>query len=912
MRRYLLHLLNVKPHETKLVQQLFLVQFFLVMGASFLLVTSNAVFLPVYTAAELPRAFLISGIFLLIANRIYGIIEHRFGVKKQLIIMISGIAVITLIIWIALQISRNNITIYALFVWNNIVYLLSNLLFWGLAAILFDVRESRRIFTIIGAGDIPARLLGYLSVSVVAPYIGLHNMIWISVVAFIISILFLQRFFRQLSMQLVHHTHTEHEKKVTLSATQMLKKFFGSDLIISISILSLLTFATLILVDFSFLSAAQVRYHTEIELASFLGVFFAFGTCLALILKLTLSSRLIDRLGMVWALLLSPLVLLFFTVIILLISRSAYFSGELLYLLGFMTMLTEILKSIIQEPVFLVLFQPLKPALRLRGHYIAKGYMLPLAYLLIGGGLIICLYYNPHFSVTFFSSLLLLLLLAWALSVFIVKRTYLETLHHTLKSGFFRGNELSLKEHAIQQLLIEKTGSINSSEALYALDLLEKSRYEHINDLLRQQLEKKDKTILFYSLDRLAFFHANEAIPDIESLLQRSVNSEVKARCLRTLGILHPDFIEKFMHYLHSEDILCRQAAVTGLIISDDLNALLIAGKQLLELIQSDESALRMQAASIIAETEKSNFYKTLKTLLTDTDIQVQKEAIKASGKIKNPLLLPVLAGLIKEPALQMDVQQALIEYGGIIFEHFNYIFNDKDHFLIEHLIAVAGKINSEQSTSFLLQCLQTYPEYEKQIVNYLWEKDYAALTEEKQKWIQMVQAGLNEAMQVLSMKEKLQLQTNTTSLVKSLTEEVSTRTEYILKLLSFIYDRSKINQVIYVAGLNDKSKLSNALEMLEMIIPREIFFRFHQLAEKNISGIKHEKLSRSQQKINDLMENIISNKTICFNDWTRAMAMTVINAWQHKELLRFLHTVPDEQLSFILRETKAFVISGK
>ncbi|OOY40328.1 hypothetical protein BOV90_04435 [Solemya velum gill symbiont] len=77
------------------------------------------------------------------------------------------------------------------------IYLLANLEFWGLSATLFDVRQSKRLFGLISAGDVPAKLLGYLSASLFAPVIGIQNMLLIGTISFLLSVLVMNRVMSQ-------------------------------------------------------------------------------------------------------------------------------------------------------------------------------------------------------------------------------------------------------------------------------------------------------------------------------------------------------------------------------------------------------------------------------------------------------------------------------------------------------------------------------------------------------------------------------------------------------------------------------------------------------------------------------------------------------------------------------------------
>jgi hypothetical protein len=60
------------------------------------------------------------------------------------------------------QDSTYDILIFSGLILYYLVYQLSSLELWGVTALLFDVRQGKRLFGVISAGDIPAKMLGYL------------------------------------------------------------------------------------------------------------------------------------------------------------------------------------------------------------------------------------------------------------------------------------------------------------------------------------------------------------------------------------------------------------------------------------------------------------------------------------------------------------------------------------------------------------------------------------------------------------------------------------------------------------------------------------------------------------------------------------------------------------------------------
>jgi ATP/ADP translocase len=121
-----------------------------------------------------------------------------------------------------------------------------------------------------------------------------------------------------------------------------------------------------------FISQVKNKFVSVTELAGFITIFGAMGRLIALILKLIFTSRLIERLGLISCLFITPVALVLFCSVFLFTGN---YSDYNMYLFGIMALLTEVLRSTMQEPVFFILFQPLKEQLRLKGHIISKGYM---------------------------------------------------------------------------------------------------------------------------------------------------------------------------------------------------------------------------------------------------------------------------------------------------------------------------------------------------------------------------------------------------------------------------------------------------------------------------------------------------------------------------------------------------------
>ncbi|HEX8356243.1 MAG TPA: hypothetical protein VF610_02475, partial [Segetibacter sp.] len=465
----LLQLLNIKPHESAIVRKLFTIQFFLGVGTAFLFSSSLTMFLSAYSIKTLPVAYIFSACLLLIFNRIYGYLDEKYSSPKLLAVVISFSALSVLVFWLLATIVPFYHLPLIISGWYMLIYMLVGYAFWGLASILFNVRESRRLFSIVGAGDIPAKMLGYFFVSALVPVMGVNNLLWVSIACFVIAGFLLNRFKNRgfiTDEDPNSPTHaTEHH---TLDAHGLITRFFNNNLVLYIALLSLLSYCAFSFIDFTFLSNIKLKFQQDTEIASFIGIFFASGRVLAIFIKVLFSSRVISRFGLTNALLVTPLALLTIAVLIIIFGNGVLSN---LYVFGFMALLAEILRSTFQEPVFFILFQPLKPHDRLRGHLIAKGHTLPFALLGVGTFLVLYLQTNAELPITLVAKFLVALLLCWIFTIFFIKQEYLQTLITSLKKGYFTGAELFLDDASVTNMLLQKTESKKPLQVIHSLNL---------------------------------------------------------------------------------------------------------------------------------------------------------------------------------------------------------------------------------------------------------------------------------------------------------------------------------------------------------------------------------------------------------------------------------------------------------
>ena len=335
--------------------------------------------------------------------------------------------------------------LYLLLAMFNIIYLLNNLEFWGLAALLFDVRQSKRLFAVVSAGDIPAKMVGYLLAVALIPVIGTENLLWVALACLLLSLFIFKPLRKHEAINEFEDTHhVKHGGSKYIYDISI--AISGNKLIRHAAMVSFFSFCCLIVVNFVFYGYVKHAFSTDKSLAGFFAIFLAVVRAITMIIKITITNKMADRIGLKASLLITPVLLVLITLIavIYIPPETTHGNGEktTFYLFGVLAIVTDVLRSAIQSPVLLATMQPLPAHQRLKGHTIIKGLTDPFAFMSMG---ILLLIIPLHEGVTDFRLLcyiLLGLLSFWILYVNLINNSYLKALSSAIKKKKHNGTQI--------------------------------------------------------------------------------------------------------------------------------------------------------------------------------------------------------------------------------------------------------------------------------------------------------------------------------------------------------------------------------------------------------------------------------------------------------------------------------------
>lgn len=912
MRSWIFTLLKIKPHETSLVKKLFAIQFLLGISTAFLFTCSLTSFIPIYHINALRYVYLLSAVLLIIFNRIYSYYDEHLTSPKLLEVVVLFSVVSVLTFWICLTVFPFKWITLLLAGWYLIIYMLINYAFWGMASMLFNVRESRRLFSLVGAGDIPAKMLGYVFASILVPFIGVNNLLWVSIITGTIAWLLIKKFSRDAlpAVEDPNLSHTPHDLHTAGEKNNFITRYFGNRIVFFIALFSLLSYIIFALMDFTFLAGVKYKFKEGTKIASFVGLFFASGRLIGMFFKMLFSSRLIAAIGLANSLLVTPVILLIIITALLVTPHSLDLT---FYVFGVMVLLSEMLRSTLQEPVFFILFQPLKPHDRLRGHLIAKGHTMPIALLIVG--LFLFFYLRTHFgdiSIIQVTELLILFLVLWCLSVVFIKREYLTTLIGLLKKDYFTGSTLFLDDVGVTKLLIKKTQDSHPQQVIHALSLLEKSGYSERHKLLLDFLQTGDVQIKVYVLLRIIANKMTSALPIIQQQLTESTDNTLTGLLYQAKFYLSDATGQELIDDINTLSADNKKAAMVGLLLRKDEETDKLVFDEIDVLTNSQNIADRMLGLNIIEEACSSNFYDVLKKLLNDADDEVCKRAIETAGTVKCLDLFEQVLEVTKKRHLYPSFKLALFYYGDDVFEANNYETTTLNDGLLSAIIKTAGKINGENSTSLLLHYLKKEPAYTDVIVNALWTKKASIGTHHHHLLEHCVVKKLHNSNIKLAYYTRFNSEESLDLLKDAIQKEVKTDLHTLLRLYSFLYDTERVNRIIELITLENRVRLYNAIETLELILPAKYFVPTNNLIEWLQDVRQNEIIGLIENKsVGKILEEIFSENPAGFHSWTRSVACyTMLKLKKDKKVLHSLEKSNFSEDDHLFKETKNYVLS--
>jgi HEAT repeat protein len=648
----------------------------------------------------------------------------------------------------------------------NIAYLLNNLEFWGSAALMFDVRQSKRLFSIISAGDIPAKLVGYIVSAFLGKTLGQDNLLWIAFGSLVVSLYFYRLLVQTGALDQHHHNHNNHKKTeehmnpTAEGAFHLVRK---NALIRQAALISFFSYSGFILLTFLFFGYIKEASKTENEsLGIYIAVFLAASRLITLVVKLAVTNRLADNLGIRNSLLITPVLLLVLSMFAIPVSMSNSLNF-VFYTFATITIIIDVLRAAIQSPVLLAAMQPLPVHERLSGHTIIKGITDPFAFFFIGGILSLLFLFDTSVDYRVMSGILFLLVIGWIISALRFGTIYSNTLQKAIRNRSIQEREISITDRESLQILLDKISKGEPGEAILALRLAKNQPATVQSQILSSGLHHTSPYVQRETIHMAKDWKAAGIVPALKELANSASDHQVLAAAVSALTALDSNFdIAKYLNHPNPDVVL---ATIVHSLNRNDFSS--PKAKTLLtSWAKSTDAAYRSRAASIMSDTSLPDFFPMLVTLMKDSNKHVSESAVQAAGKIKDAVLASELISILKDSTRQTLVLEALETSGGNAVEPIvNFTLQSTDETLQKKLIMLLGRIDDQRSNTALDRLVDELPTMKDTVFKAMQHHHFKVETLERNKYHRIVREYLNSSVHLTYTVRYLQQQSVNESL---------------------------------------------------------------------------------------------------------------------------------------------------
>ncbi|MCX8492236.1 MAG: hypothetical protein ORN54_14330, partial [Cyclobacteriaceae bacterium] len=262
-------MLSVEPEETGSVGLLLAISFFMGLFMATVAVASQSLFLNFFSEKDdLTEAILYSGVFGIVTTYLYNFFQGR--VQFRVLAILNLIAIILLTAFIAFGSGYADAKFLYRFGFMLVLpfTFVTQLVFWGAFARMFNVRVAKRIVGSVDIGTTIASILAFFAVPIIlASGIAVESLFNIGLGSIIIYLLLFIRLSNRYLTQEKLFVKSESEIK-KLSVGQ----FFGNKYIIMMSLFVIISTVALRFIDYSFFNISTTKFDNE-SLPYFLSFF---------------------------------------------------------------------------------------------------------------------------------------------------------------------------------------------------------------------------------------------------------------------------------------------------------------------------------------------------------------------------------------------------------------------------------------------------------------------------------------------------------------------------------------------------------------------------------------------------------------------------------------------------------------
>jgi HEAT repeat protein len=646
--------LGVEPPERRSAGLMLAHSFAMGLATTFFETAASALFLARFGAPLLPWMYIGAAVVNTATGLVYTSVQRRLPFAKlmtaTLVLLISTVSLLRA----GLALSSAPWLVFGLLVWYRAVSALTDLEYWAVATRLYDVRQAKRLFGLIGSGEVVARIVASFSVPLLAPRIGVTNLVTLSALALGACLALV------LPVLALEGSTAPRRRQPSADGQRGLGRLLSNRYLLLLCSIAFFGVLAKYLVDFAFLSQVKSRYTDATAVAGFFGLFSGISQVLSLLARVFLSGPLLSRYGIRLGLLALPVAHAACTALIVAQGLGFGNAALLFWLVVANQGIYKTFKHPIDNPSFKVLYQPLRAEERLSAQIAVETMVTPVTTGLAGLVMLLFTVVIPYAPARF-ALVMLATFAGWVTVARLAGRGYADALTRALRSRFAHDEPLSFDDARSRTILEQTLDSPDPAQVLLALDVLQKCDSEHLADALIRLLRHSSPSVRLSALQRIERLEVAEAAADIVPLTAASEPVAIRVAAVGARAALGGEPMARALEpFLDDPAPEVRQAALVGLLRHCGRTGKGLGEPRLESLVGSPEAVRRVAAAGAIEAVGGSDWTGRLLDLIGDADVGVRRAALSAAGRVEGDTVWATVAAALGDRRVAAEAAAAL------------------------------------------------------------------------------------------------------------------------------------------------------------------------------------------------------------------------------------------------------------
>ena len=615
----------------------------------------NSLFLNEYGAYALAYAYAAVPVVLSVFLAVYAQLAAKVGMRRVAIGTLVFFSLNVLAFWYAFRFAPFEWLPAAFYVWVNCFGVIAPVQAWSFANSLFDLRQARRLFALVGAGASLGSIAGGVMARVlVDPVGGTVNMLLVLAALILASAIIVIVAGRRLHAR--GQTRARAKTTTTHSVSDTFRQIRNTPYLRLLVALVFLVAIVTQWANFQLSLEAAKKFRDKDALTEFFGTFnFTVGAA-GFLIQVLLTAPLLRRFGLPAVIMLLPLFLAFGSALTLAIPTF--------WAVIFTNASDQGLRFSLDKAAYELLYLPIpsaqrpavKYALDIVGNRIADAVGGVLLGLATGGFILPGLGWELRGTAT----VMLALTMAWLAVAWRVRRAYVETIGESIHKHRIDSERASqpVLDRSVTEALAAKLSSSDLEDVRYALDILSTQPLRSARVHVRALLTHPDDDIRRRAIAALAAARDDAATPQIQPML-KDPSLGVRTEALLFLsrgGDIDPlKTIEEIGDF---EGYSIRAAMAAFLASPGPARNLDAAAVLLRKMATSDEANDRLEAARVLALVPEPPL-DLLRKLIVDRDADVSRQALHSTESI-GAEAVPVLAEILMDTTAPMEVRREI------------------------------------------------------------------------------------------------------------------------------------------------------------------------------------------------------------------------------------------------------------